>query len=192
MENIESILKSAGVELTPEQTESISKAVGENYKPIADYQKQKDKIANLTDQLTATKESLKKFEGVDAESLNKQIADLTKALADKDAEFEAKNAERDFMDSVKSAITKAHGKDADMIAKLLDLDALRKSQDRSADIDAAIKTLTESEITKGMFEVSEPPKGGARTNPIGRIGSAPAAEGFLDEKYKNNPYYHKK
>lgn len=189
MENIESILKTAGVELTAEQAESVKKGVSENYKPIADYDKQKAKVDNLTEQLKTATDSLKQFEGIDAAALNGKIDELTKALSDKAAEYDAAIKERDFMDSVKGAIGKAKGKDADMIVKLLDLDTLRTSQNRDTDIANAIKALAEADMTKGMFDTEPAPTG--RSNPIGGITNPKAGADYISEKYKNNPYYHK-
>ena len=71
MKNFEQILSDAGITLTDEQKTAINKEMGENYKPVADWQKQVDKVQNLTEQLDSTKEALKKFDGVDAEALNK-------------------------------------------------------------------------------------------------------------------------
>ena len=48
MKNFETILSENGVTLTDEQKTAITTAMGENYKPIADWQKQVDKVANLT------------------------------------------------------------------------------------------------------------------------------------------------
>lgn len=60
MKNFEQILSDAGVELTDEQKTAINKEMGENYKPVADWQKQVDKVQNLTEQLDSTKDALKK------------------------------------------------------------------------------------------------------------------------------------
>lgn len=193
MENIESILKGAGVELSAEQLETVNKSVMENYKTIADYNKQKDKVQNLTEQLTATKESLKAFDGVDVDSFNKQISDLNAALEQKDKEFAAENAERDFRDTIADAIRAAKGKDANVIMKLLDLDTLRDSQNQQTDIADAIRALADNDLTKGMFEVDEPKHEPAqRMSPIGLVNNRAVASNYLDEKYKNNPYYHAK
>lgn len=73
MKNIETILTEAGLTLTEEQKTAINTAMGENYKPISDYQKQVDKVQNLTSQLQSTKDALSKFDGVDAAALNQKI-----------------------------------------------------------------------------------------------------------------------
>lgn len=173
MKNFEQILSDAGVELTDEQKTSISKDMGENYKTIADWQKQHDKVQNLTEQLDSTKEALKKFDGVDADALNKQIADLNDELKKKETEYQDKIADRDFNDMLKDAITSANGKNAKAITALLDVDALKASKNQKEDIAVAIKVLTEAEDSKMLF--GEPEPNVVETgNPIGTV-------------YKKNP-----
>ena len=67
MQNIEKILEK--YELSDEQKTEIVDAVKENYKPVADWQKQKDKVDSLTASLEEAKKSLKDFEGVDVGEL---------------------------------------------------------------------------------------------------------------------------
>lgn len=168
MKNFETILSENGITLTDEQKTAIAKAVGENYKTITDWQKQVDKVNNLSDQLTETKTALQKFDGVDAEGLKGQIADLEKKLADKDAEYQTQIADRDFNDMLKGAIAEAKGKNAKAITALLDVDALKASKNQSADIASALKTLAEAEDSKMLFGDAEPPVIG-RGNPIGTL-----------------------
>ena len=52
MKNFASILADAGVTLTDEQKIAITKEVGENYKPIADWQRLKNKITELETKLS--------------------------------------------------------------------------------------------------------------------------------------------
>lgn len=118
MKNIETILKEAGITLTEEQSSGITKEVDENYKPIADWQKQHDKVQNLTEQLDTAKETLEKFDGIDADGLKKQVEDLQKELEDKDTEYQEKIADRDFQDMLKDAIANAKGKNAKAITAL--------------------------------------------------------------------------
>ena len=168
MKNFEEILSDAGVELTDEQKTAITKAMGDNYKPIADWQKQVDKVQNLTEQLDSTKEALKKFDGVDADALNKQIADLNDELKNKETEYQNQIADRDFQDMLKEAITSANGRNAKAITALLDVDALKASKNQKEDIAAAIKVLTEAEDSKMLFGEPEPTPAG-NGNPIGTV-----------------------
>lgn len=82
MKNIEQILKEAGVELTDEQKEAVNKGVTENYKTIAEFDKQAKKLeAAETDrdsykgQLDTANETLEKFKDIDPD---KQAAEIEK------------------------------------------------------------------------------------------------------------------
>ena len=167
MKNIETILKEAGITLTGEQSSGITKAVDENYKPIADWQKQHDKVQNLTEQLDTAKETLEKFDGIDADGLKKQVEDLQKELEDKDTEYQEKIADRDFQDMLKDAIANAKGKNAKAITALLDVDSLKASKNQKEDVEAALKKLTEAEDSKMLFGEPEVHMGSG--DPIGRV-----------------------
>ena len=168
MKNIEAILAEAGIELTEEQKTAVNKAVGENYKPIADWQKQVDKVTSLTDQLNTATEAMKKFDGVDPEALKNQIAELNQKLTDKESEYQAQIADRDFQDMLKESIVTAKGKNAKAITALLDVDALKASKNQKEDIASALKTLAEAEDSKMLFGESQPEVIG-QGDPIGTV-----------------------
>lgn len=82
MKNIEQILKDAGLEVAEEQKEAINKGVTENYKTIAEFDKQAKKLeAAETDrdsykgQLDTANETLEKFKDIDPD---KQSAEIEK------------------------------------------------------------------------------------------------------------------
>ena len=187
MQNIETILTK--VELTDEAKEQIISAVKENYKPVADWQKQKDKVDSLTASLEETKEALKAFEGVNVEELNKKIEELNAQIAKNETDYEAKIAERDFNDLLKSAISEVNGKNVKAITALLDLDELKSSNNQKEDIAKALKALTEAEDSKMLFGAEEPAAVG-NVSPIGTIKNTVRPSNTLDEIYKGNPYYH--
>lgn len=178
MKNIEKILSELGIELTEEQSAKLAKEVQENYKPVADWQKQVDKLKAANEKLEATEEALKKFDGVDAESLNKQIADLKADLKKKDEEHQKQIADRDFDDLVKTAITNAKGRNTKAIRALLDIDTLKGSKNQEKDIASAVKNLSEAEDSKFLFGDPDPKVVGTG-NPIGEVtkkGSVDAEE----------------
>lgn len=189
MKNFETILSESGITLTDEQKTAITKAMAENYKPIADWNKQVDKVNNLTDQLNETKTALSKFDGVDPEALKNDIAALNQKLADKDAEYHNQIADRDFQDMLKTKITAAKGKNVKAITALLDIEALKKSTNQNADVDAALNALAEAEDSKMLFgdvKVEQP----NIINTIGRFRTnQKVGDNYLDEQYKGNPYY---
>lgn len=169
MKNFETILSDAGLELTDEQRNSIVKEMGENYKPISDWQKQHDKVQTLEKTLKDTQDKLKVFDGVDADALNKQIADLKEDLAKKDTEYQAQMADRDFQDMLKDSISAAKGKNAKAITALLDVDTLKASKNQKEDVASALKALSEAEDSKMLFGDAEP-NGTGTGNPIGDVG----------------------
>ena len=168
-------LKNLG--LTDEQIESVCKLNDQDMKPLeTDLQKAKDDLKGAQDKLSTTQEALKKFEGVDAEALNKQIADLQENLKRKDVEHAAELAERDFNNRIKDAITAAKGRNGKAITALLDLEKLKASKNQEKDIAAALKALSEAEDSRMLFGEPEKKPVGTR-DIIGRVektGGAPA------------------
>lgn len=188
MQNIEKILET--IDLTADDAkDQIANAVKENYKPVADWQKQKDKVDSLTASLNETQEALKAFDGVNVDELNKKIEELNSQIAKNEEAYEAKIADRDFSDLLKSAIADANGRNAKAITALLDVDALKSSQNQKEDIANALKALSEAEDSKMLFGGSEPAPVGT-TSPIGTIRNSARPMNTLDEIYKGNPYYH--
>ena len=86
MKNIETLLKEVGVEMSTEQQKTFFENFNKEYKTIADYTKQTDKIANLNSELV-TKNNL-------ITDLNSQIKNLNddssklQALEQKIKEYE--------------------------------------------------------------------------------------------------------
>lgn len=166
MKNIEAILTEFGIEIPEDKKPEFLKAVGENYKTISDWQRQKDKVDDLTTQLDTAKGELKKFEGVNAEDLKQQITDLNKKLDDQEKDYKSKIADRDFHDLVDKSITKYKGVNAKAIKALLDLDTLKGSKNQEADVDKAIDELTKAEDSKMLFGAGST----GTANPIGSVG----------------------
>ena len=160
MKNIFEIMKEFGLEIPEDKTKEFEKQVLENYKTVSDYNVQSDKLKNSDEKVKTLTESLDKFKDIDVDKLNGDIEDLKKQLNDKDKELAEKLADRDFMDVLKDSIHAAKGKDVDKIIRLLDVDTLKTSKNQKDDIAAAIKEMTENDVTKGMFGTTEPKKEG--------------------------------
>lgn len=174
MKNIEAILAEFQIEIPEDKKADFLKAVGENYKTVSDWQKQKDKVDDLTTRLQTAEDGLKKFEGVDAEKLNQQILDLNKKLDDQKSAYESKIADRDFHDMVDKSITKHKGVNAKAIKALLDLETLKGSKNQEADVDKAIAELTKAEDSKMLF--GSDPMG--KVDPIGKVGGGSPSNGM--------------
>lgn len=176
MKNIFEIMKEYGIDMPEDKKKDFEKSVLENYKAVADYNKQVENLNKANDTIksndTAMKElrgKLDAFKDVDVTELKNTIAGLEKDKTRIENEYKDKMAKRDFDDLIKDAITSAHGKNAKAITALLDVDTLMQSKNQKEDVAAAIKKLTEAEDSKMLFGEPEPQARGGG-NPIGDIG----------------------
>lgn len=177
MKNIMEILKEFGLEVPEDKKTEFEKSVTENYKTVADYNKQKDKLDQANDTIKANdtalgdlKKQLEGFKDVDVTALNQRIADLEKEKTTLETDYQSKLSDRDFNDILKDSIASLNGKNAKAIMALLDMDTLKASKNQKDDIAAALKGLSEAEDSKMLFGETEPTvvdKG----NPIGSIGA---------------------
>lgn len=175
MKNILTILKELGIDVPKDKESDLDKAVQENYKTVADYDKQKEKLEAANDTIKANdtamdelKKQLEGFKDVDVTALNQRIADLESEKATIKKEYDDKIADRDFNDILKDSIASVNGKNAKAITALLDIDALKASKNQKEDIAAALKKLTEAEDSKMLFGEPEPTVIGGG-NPIGAV-----------------------
>lgn len=113
MQNIEQILKDAGVEVSEEQLKTINAAVTENYRTINDYNNQVKKTEKaegerdaLQKQYDDAQETIKGFDGVDVEKLNKDIADWKERAEKAEKDAAAKILQRDQRDYLKGEFDK--------------------------------------------------------------------------------------
>ena len=141
MKNITDILKALDIQIPEDKQADFNKEFAENYKTIADYQKQADKLQHAQDSLKTAQDGLKAFEGVDVNDLKNQIGKLTQDLKDKDAAHAAELADRDFNTLLDNAISAKHGLSAKAVKALLDMDSLKASKNQQADIDTALEKL---------------------------------------------------
>lgn len=158
--------------LTKEQIDEVLDLHHEEMTTVKDeLQRAQDDLKVAQEKVETTEAALKKFDGVDAAALNKQIADLQADLKKKDDDHAAELADRDFQDVVKDAIAAAKGKNAKAITALLDMETLRGSKNQKEDVAAALKALAEAEDSKMLFGEAEPVSVGSG-NPIGTINKA--------------------
>lgn len=113
MKNIEQILKEAGIEVTDEQKSAVSKAVTENYKTVAEFEKQVKKTEKaegerdtLQKQYDDAQETIKGFDGVDVGKLNKDIADWKERAEKAEKDAQAQILRRDQRDYLKAEFDK--------------------------------------------------------------------------------------
>lgn len=113
MKNIEQILKDAGVELTDEQKSAVNKGVTENYRTVADYDKQVKKTEKAeTDrdtykgQLDTANETLEKFKDIDPEKQAEEIQKYKQAAKEAQDMATKQILERDQRDYLKGEFDK--------------------------------------------------------------------------------------
>lgn len=108
MMNITEILKANGVEASEDQLKAITKAVAENYKTINEHDKKVGKLEaerdNLKEQLNTANETLKGFEGVDADGMKATIEDYKTKLKEAEEKYKQELYERDFSDTLATKI----------------------------------------------------------------------------------------
>lgn len=165
------MLKEYGMEVSEEEKEAFDKAWKENFKTKADYEKVASQRDEYKSSLDTVNGKLKEFDGVDVNELKGQITKLQGDLKAKDDEYAAKEADRIFSDTLKSAIKAAGGRNEKAVMALLDIDALKQSKDQSADIKKALDTAKESDAY--LFGADEP-----FYNPVGPTGGEGGGSGF--------------
>ena len=113
MKNIEQILKEAGIEVTDEQKAAVNAAVTENYKTIAEFDKQAKKLTaaeadrdNYKGQLDTANETLEKFKGIDPEKQAEEIQKYKQAVKEAQDMATKQILERDQRDYLKSEFDK--------------------------------------------------------------------------------------
>ncbi len=182
MKNIIEILKESNIELTKEQEESVTKLVNDNYKTIAEFEKQKEKLSlaenNAKDIQTKFDDFKKNYDGVDVEELRKKINTLTNDIDTQKTTYETQISKMN-LDSVLSAKAKEYGcKDFDLAKSQFNYDDLLNSKDQTNDIDKAFKTLKENKPILFEEKQNEPALKGNIIAKSGQ-GENPNAEDLL-------------
>ncbi len=170
------ILKANGIEIPKEKSEAVTKAVAENYKTTAEYDKLSGDLDKANKTIAANDTALKdlqvklaEYKDVDVTALNERIKTLETEKATIETEYKQQLEERDFNDIVKDAITAAKGKNHKAIMALLDTDTLKKSKNQKEDVAAALKALTEAEDSKMLFGEPEPKPTGGKMDVGGHV-----------------------
>lgn len=163
MKNIYEIMKEFGLEVPEEKKAEFEKAWKENYRTKADYDKVVEQRDNYKSQYDTASGELEKFKDVKPDELQATIQKLQDDLKAKDDEYAAKEAERIFSDTLKSAIREAGGRNEKAVIGLLDVDSLKGSKDQTEDIKKALEAIKESDAY--LFGADEPIK-----NPVGPTG----------------------
>lgn len=145
MKNITTILSELGITIPEDKTADLNKAVAENYKTVAEYDKLNGKLTTMTERATTAENTLKGFEGKDFDAITRERDEWKTKHDELIATHQKEAEERDFNEALSAAISEAKGRNAKAIMANLDLEKLRGSKNRDKDIKAALDSLrTES------------------------------------------------
>lgn len=177
MKNIIQILSDAGLEITDEQKKTIEIGVNENYKTLAEFEKQGRKLETITQerdtyksQYDTAKSTLEGFEGKDFDAITKERDEWkTKAetaekewqtkLANSEKDYAAKIEERDFNDALVKALsgekfTSEFAKTG--IISMIKEKGLKREGEKILGLDDYMNELRESQ--KDAFAPTDAPK----------------------------------
>lgn len=177
MKNINELLAGIGVEIPEDKKEEFNKAFNENYKTSAEFDKKVARLETERDgfkeQLATANESLKAFEGIDANDFQKQLEEANKRAKDAEDNYNNKLAERDFEDALKAEMGnyKFSSKAAENAIYARVKDAGLKCVDgKILGLSDFMENCKASDA--GAFVQDEPNTPSARfTNPMGAAGS---------------------
>lgn len=145
MKNIHTILSELGITIPEDKKTDLEKAVAENYKTTAEFEKKVNRLtADLDAEKTARKtaeDTLKGFEGKDFEAITRERDEWKRKHEESEANHRREAEEREFNEILTAAITEAKGRNAKAITANLDLDKLRTSRNLDKDIKAALDSM---------------------------------------------------
>lgn len=106
MQNIEAILSEMGIEVPEDKKADLTKKVAENYVTKAEHEKKLGRAEtdrdNWKQKAETAETTLKGFEGVDLETMQKELSDWKKKAEDAEKNAQAQIYERDFNDALKT------------------------------------------------------------------------------------------
>lgn len=108
MQNILDILKGIGIEVPKDKVDTFNDEVAKNYKAIAEYDKKVKKLETERDgyktQLDTANETLKGFEGVDVDEMNKRLEQYKTEKKEMEEQHKQELHKRDFADALSKAM----------------------------------------------------------------------------------------
>ena len=104
MKDINSILSDMGIEVPEDKKEGLRKAVAENYKTVADYNKKVDALARAENEANTAKEAIAKFEGIDPDKVKEEIETYKKQVKDIEDKYKQESEARLFNDAAETLL----------------------------------------------------------------------------------------
>lgn len=108
MQKLIETLKSFGIEIPEDKQADVKKALSEHYKNTGEVAKTLTKVEDERDawkeRAETAENTLKSFEGIDPESIKRELATWKQKAADAEKEYNNKIYERDFADALKTEL----------------------------------------------------------------------------------------
>lgn len=104
MKDIFAILSNLEIAIPEDKKEDLRKAVSENYKTVAEYQKKVDALEKAEGEANTAKEAIAKFEGVDPQKLQQEIETYKKAAKDIEDKYKAEADARVFSEAAEELL----------------------------------------------------------------------------------------
>lgn len=105
MQNYEKILEDLGIEIPEDKKADLKKKMSENYKTVADYNKQVEKKDEYKTSLDEVQSKLADLEKEDVDGLKTKITTLTQELADEKEERAKEAKQTELRDKVKDFLS---------------------------------------------------------------------------------------
>lgn len=108
MQNINEIMKEFGVEIAADKQADFTKKVTENYLTRAEHEKKLGKAETDRDgwkeKAEAAENTLKNFEGVDLETMQRELGDWKQKAENAERDYQQKIEQREFEDALKAEV----------------------------------------------------------------------------------------
>lgn len=152
MKNINEILKDLGITVPEDKDAELQKLVAENYKTVAEFDKKVGRLETerdgLQSQLDTAAETLKKFEGIDADQIKAELAAATKKAEDAEQSLKDQLEERDYNDALKACMAEvkfSSNAARDAILAKIRQQGLKRDGDKLLGFEDAIKAAREAD-----------------------------------------------
>ena len=152
MKNINEILKELGITVPEDKTAELQKLVAENYKTVAEFDKKVGRLETERDgyksQLDTATESLKKFEGLDADALKTELAAANKRAKEAEDNLKTQLEERVYNDALKACFSGIKFSSASAGAAIMEQikkQGLKRDGDKLLGFEDAIKAAREAD-----------------------------------------------
>ena len=133
----------------------IAAEINKGFVAKADYDAAKDAQRTAAEALAEANKALAEYKDTDIDGLRKSAEEWQAKAEQAEKDADARVAAVQFDAKLDSAIAAAHGRSGKAIRALLDLDALRGSEDPDKDIPAALADLQKD--SGYMFDTEETP-----------------------------------